>query len=66
MAPLWQAQYSIEAAAASAGEARLLGIAKGDPCLVVVRRTESRGVPITLARLIHPGSRYVIEGRFEP
>lgn len=66
VAPLWQAQYAIEAALPSVEEARLLGIRPGDPCLVVVRRTESRGMPITLARLVHPGSRYMLEGRFEP
>src|SRR5471032_807571 len=58
VAPLWEAQYAIEASLPTGREARLLGIAVGDPCLVVVRRTESRGVPITLARLVHPGSRY--------
>jgi GntR family histidine utilization transcriptional repressor len=66
VAPLWQAQYAIEAALPSAEEARLLGIRPADPCLVVVRRTESRGTPITLARLVHPGARYMLEGRFEP
>jgi GntR family histidine utilization transcriptional repressor len=39
VAPLWQAQYTIEAAAPTAEEARLLGIARRTPCLVVVRRT---------------------------
>ena len=29
-----------------------------------MRRTVSRGVPITLARLVHPGSRYQLEGSF--
>jgi GntR family histidine utilization transcriptional repressor len=66
VAPLWEAQYAIEAGAASADEARLLGIAERDPVLVVVRRTESRGVPITIARLVHPGSRYTLEGGFRP
>jgi GntR family histidine utilization transcriptional repressor len=33
---------------------------------VVVRRTVSRGVPITVGRLTHPGSRYLIEGQFKP
>mgnify|MGYP001155197213 CR=1 FL=1 len=61
VAPLWEAQYAIEA-----DEARLLGIAERDPVLVVVRRTESRGVPITIARLVHPGSRYTFEGGFRP
>ena len=66
VAPLWQAQYTIEASNATAQEARLLGIGAADPCLVVVRRTVSRGVPVTLARLVHPGSRYQLEGQFSP
>ena len=66
VAPLWQAQYSIEASTPTAQEARLLGIDRDDPCLVVVRRTESRGVAITIARLVHPGSRYQLEGAFKP
>lgn len=66
VAPLWEAQFSIEASQASAHEARLLHIGPGEPCLVLVRRTMSRGVPITLARLVHPGSRYQIDGQFKP
>ena len=66
VAPLWEAQYAIEASAPTAKEARLLGIEPADACLVVVRRTMSRGVTITLARLVHPGSRYQLEGSFSP
>jgi GntR family histidine utilization transcriptional repressor len=33
---------------------------------VVVRRTVSKGVPITLARLVYPGARYQIDGAFKP
>jgi len=66
VAPLWQAQYTIEASLPTAQEARLLGIAASDPCLVLVRRTVSRGQPVTLARLVHPGSRYQLEGSFSP
>ena len=66
VAPLWEAQYSIEASAPTAQEARLLGIRRHDACLVVVRRTMSKGVPITLARLVHPGARYQIDGAFKP
>jgi len=66
VAPLWEAQYSIEASRPTAQEARLLDIEADEPCLVVVRRTESQGAPITLARLVHPGSRYTIEGSFKP
>ena len=66
VAPLWEAQFSIEASRPSAQEAELLRIARNDACLVLVRRTVSRGVPITLARLVHPGSRYQIDGQFKP
>jgi GntR family transcriptional regulator, histidine utilization repressor len=66
VAPLWEAQYSIEAALPTAKEARLLGIRREDPCLVVVRRTVSQDVPITLARLVHPGARYLLQGEFKP
>jgi GntR family histidine utilization transcriptional repressor len=66
VAPLWEAQVSIEAALPTAQEARLLGIERSDPCLIVVRGTVSRGVPVTLARLVHPGSRYTLESQFRP
>ena len=66
VAPLWEAQVSIEAALPTAQEAALLGIARSAPCLIVVRRTLSRGVPVTLARLVHPGTRYTLEGQFKP
>ena len=63
---LWRAQYSIEASRPTAQEARLLGIGTDEPCLVVVRRTFSRTEPITIARLVQPGSRYVLHGEFAP
>ncbi|HET9821067.1 MAG TPA: histidine utilization repressor [Burkholderiaceae bacterium] len=63
---LWRAQYSIEAARPTAQEARLLGIDAAEPCLVVTRRTFTRDAAITLARLVHPGARYRLEGSFEP
>jgi GntR family histidine utilization transcriptional repressor len=66
VAPLWEAQYTIQAGAPTRQEARLLAIDVDEPCLIIVRRTVSRGVPITLARLVHPGSRYQLEGRFSP
>lgn len=63
---LARADYSIEAALPTAEEARLLGIGRHDPCLLVVRRTFSRDAVITLARLAHPGSRYLLQGEFRP
>ncbi len=66
VAPLWEAQYSIEAGTPTEQEAQLLGIGKREPCLIIVRRTESQGTSITVARLVHPGSRYTLEGSFKP
>ncbi|MEP6969381.1 MAG: histidine utilization repressor [Betaproteobacteria bacterium] len=66
VAPLWEAQYAIESGNATAQEARLLGIGLREPCLIIVRRTVNHNVPITLARLVHPGSRYRLEGQFSP
>ena len=63
---LWRAQYSIEAARPTAQEARLLGVAEDTACLIVVRRTFSRESPITIARLVHPGTRYALHGEFQP
>jgi GntR family histidine utilization transcriptional repressor len=66
VAPFWEAQYSIEATLPTAQEAKLLAIGRDEPCLAVVRRTVSQGVPITLARLVHPGTRYLLQGEFKP
>jgi GntR family transcriptional regulator, histidine utilization repressor len=66
VAPFWQAQYTIEACQPSKQQANWLGIDLHSPCLVIVRRTVGRGIPITLGRLIHPGHLYQIEGSFAP
>ena len=66
VAPLWEAHYSIEASMPTEREARLLNIRPSDPCLVITRGTERGGVAITQARLVHPGSRYMLNGRFKP
>lgn len=63
---LWRAQYTVEAARPTAVEARLLGVAEHTPCLVLVRRTFSRSAPITIARLVHPGTLYTLHGEFQP
>ena|SRR6218665_1376640 len=65
VAPLSEARYTIESLLPSEQEARLLGIGKREPCLVVKRRTFSRGLTVTTVRLTHPGSLYVLEGSFQ-
>ena len=66
VAPTWEAQFTIQSGLPTAQEAALLGIAPTEPCLVIVRRTVSRGEPVTLVRLVHPGSRYQVQGQFTP
>lgn len=64
-APLTQASYSIEAALAGAAEAKALAIKRGDPCLVMTRRTVSGRNVASFARLVHPGARYSFNGTFQ-
>lgn len=63
---LWRAQYTIEAGAATPEEARLLEIPVREPCLIITRSTHTHDAAITLARLVHPGTRYQLQGDFDP
>ncbi len=65
LAPLSEARYTIESKLPSAQEAKLLGIERRDPCLVLMRTTYSRGRTVTTVRLTHPGSRYLLQGSFQ-
>ncbi len=65
VAPLSEARYTIEAEMPSAQEARLLGMPRGEPCLVVKRSTLSLGRVVTAVRLVHPGSRWILQGSFQ-
>ena len=65
VAPTWEAFYTVDARLPHKGEARELQIVRTDPCLVVKRWTVSRGRPVTFASLVHPGSRYNLEGSLE-
>ncbi|MDT9001548.1 histidine utilization repressor [Paucibacter sp. APW11] len=64
-APLSEAKYTIEATLPGELEAKLLGIGKREPCLIVKRTTYSRGQAVTAVRLTHPGSRYLLQGSFQ-
>jgi GntR family histidine utilization transcriptional repressor len=64
--PWSEAEHTIRAEAADAKIARLMHIAEGAACLVIERRTWQAGTTITLARLVHPGSRHALTGRFRP
>lgn len=64
-APLTEASYSIEACLPTAEEAKLLAIKRGEPCLVMRRRTVSGAHVASVARLVYPGSRYSFAGKFQ-
>lgn len=64
VAPLTEGEHVVEAILADAEECRLLQIERNEPCLLIRRRTWSGKQAVTSARLIHPGSRHRLEGRF--
>jgi GntR family transcriptional regulator, histidine utilization repressor len=64
-APLTEASYSIEACLPTSKEAKQLAIKRGEPCLVMMRRTVSGGNVASVARLIYPGTRYSLAGQFQ-
>ena len=62
--PWSEAEHTIRAEPADARTAGLMRIARGTACLVIERRTWQSRKAITLARLIHPGARHCLRGRF--
>ncbi len=64
-APISQAEHEIEAVIATPNERRLLKIAAGEPCLSLRRLTWSGGRLVSVVRLLYPGSRYRVSGRFQ-
>jgi GntR family histidine utilization transcriptional repressor len=64
--PLDEVEHVIQALLPGEHTRLLLEMAPGEPVLHVTRRTWSGGVVVSSARLIHPGSRYSLFGRFQP
>ncbi|HEX7759901.1 MAG TPA: UTRA domain-containing protein [Caulobacteraceae bacterium] len=64
--PWTQAEHVISACEADAEIVEHLHVAPGSACLLVERRTWNGDVPVTVARLWHPGARHRLVGRFEP
>lgn len=64
VAPLTEGEHIVEAVLPTPEEAAWLGVDTGEPCLQMRRRTWSGGLVATFARLLYPGSRYRLEGRF--
>lgn len=63
-APITEGEHIVKAILASVQESKWLKIDKTEPCLFIQRRTWSNKNLISSARLIYPGSRYHLEGKF--
>ncbi|MFO7706853.1 MAG: histidine utilization repressor [Desulfobacterales bacterium] len=64
--PLTKAEHIFEAILPDRRTQKLLGIKATEPCLLLHRRTWIRDQVASMARLIHPGSRFKIGGMFTP
>lgn len=65
-APLQEAEHILRAVLPNDSICKLLAMEKGEPCLLLLRRTWSGGVVTSTVRLYYPGSRYELAGRFKP
>lgn len=66
VAPLQEAEQVVRASMPNRAVSRHLEMNEGEPALVVIRRTWSKGRPVTFGRLHHPGSRYELTGHYTP
>ncbi|MGH8808022.1 MAG: histidine utilization repressor [Noviherbaspirillum sp.] len=64
VAPLQGVTYSIEALSPPREIAEMLHISSREPCLVLKRRTLSKGQTASVVTMWHPGSRYQFAGSF--
>ncbi|MDJ0710380.1 MAG: histidine utilization repressor [Woeseiaceae bacterium] len=66
VAPLQEAEQVVRAGMPNAAVQQQLSMTDDEPALIVIRRTWSKGRPVTFARLHHPGSRYELTGHYAP
>jgi GntR family histidine utilization transcriptional repressor len=64
IAPLERVEHRVRAAMPDDRVRRLLGLAEGEPILVMTRRTWSRSRLVSHARLTHPGNRFELSAAF--
>lgn len=63
--PFDQMEHVVDAVLPTADQAAQLEMPPQEPCLLLTRRTWSRGAPVTLVRCLHPSSRYRLGSRFQ-
>ncbi|PHZ84062.1 histidine utilization repressor [Paremcibacter congregatus] len=66
IAPLQKAEHVVKAILPKADVRDALQMTADEPCLLIKRRTWTRGKVASSAMLYHPGSRYELSGRFRP
>lgn len=66
VAPLQEAEQVVRAQTPNAAVRERLKMDDDEPSLVVIRRTWSKGRPVTFSRLHHPGNRYELAGHYAP
>ena len=66
VAPLQEAEQVVRASMPNSAVRQHLNMDDAEPSLVVIRRTWSKGRPVTFGRLHHPGSRYELTGHYTP
>jgi len=66
VAPLQSVEHIVQAARTDPATAQLLQMDSTEPCLVLRRRTWSGGAVASAVTLLHPASRYELQGRFTP
>lgn len=66
VAPLQEAEHLLRAVMPDERTRKLLAMKRGEPCLLMIRRTWAAAQIASVARLYYPGSRYEMAGRFRP
>lgn len=66
ISPLQEAEHVVRAESPRDDIKKELGMAAGEPCLVVSRRTWAHGRVVSFANLYQPGSRYELTGHYAP
>jgi GntR family histidine utilization transcriptional repressor len=66
VAPLQRAEHIVRALVPERRIRRLLRLEAGEACLLIMRRTFSRGRIASVADLYHPGSRYELAANCQP
>lgn len=62
--PYDQIEHVVDAVLPTPEQAERLEMSPSEPCLLLTRRTWTRGMPVTFARLLHPATRYRLGSRF--